>query len=567
MRTARLTVWSVACLGAMVVALCWKLGGYPLLEPDEGRNAEIAREAAVQHEWVVPTLDGLPYVDKPILYFAAGAVSIRLFGATPAAARLPSLLFTLATTILLAWFARRTSSVTAAWTAAIAYLTTPFALAYARTVIFDSTLTFFMVGALVALYLAIERIPPPSTARAHPEWYAPLGWACIALGVMTKGPVALALPLMVTVPFAIWRKRVRALFDPVAVLTGVAILLPWLFAISHRVPDFFHYALVVETARRLLTNAMHRSGPWWYFFPILLGAAFPWSVVALAGFRGRTLRRDGAVDPLTVYLLIWIVLPLLLFTFSHSKRPQYILPLVPALALLVARAWEGQQLPGARWGAGVLVTLGTALVTVHGRLGALAGAHPEIAAFIPPTALALGIIAMAAGAAAWLAGWQLHRGGVLLALSVPVIAIPFIALPLLQSIGRERSAAELAAGIAPVASPGTEIVAIHTFPLSLPFYMRRGVVLATEDASELTSNYITEHADQLRRLPTSPLRPADWWRDALLTCTRSRIFVARSRDRETRALLALNLPLIAETGKWSAYGPCSRGTMVALGAD
>lgn len=566
MHTARLSVWSVACLAAMGVALCWKLGGYPLLDPDEGRNAEVAREAAVQHAWVVPTLDGLPYVDKPILYFAAGAVSIRLFGATPAAARLPSVIFTLATAVLVAWFARRTLSVTSAWTATVAYLATPFALAYARTVIFDSALTFFVVGALVAFYVAIEDVPTVA-GRRYAEWRAPLAWACIALGVMTKGPVAIALPLLVAVPFAAWRRRLRAIFDPVGVLTGVAILLPWLFAISRRVPDFFHYALVVETGRRLLTNAMHRSGPWWYFFPILIGAALPWAVIALAGFRIRTLKRDGALDPRTVFLLLWIALPLVLFTLSHSKRPQYILPLVPAVALLVAREWEGQQLPGARWGSGALLAIGVALIAIHGRLATLGGGHHAIAAQIPPTALALGIVAAAAGAAAYLAGWQLHRGGVLLALAVPMIALPFVGMPLLRSIGRERSAAELAAGIAPMVGPGTELVAIHTFPLSLPFYMRQRVTLATADGTELTSNYIAEHLEVLRLRPRSPLRPPDWWRDALLTCNRPRIFIAPHGDRETNTLLSLRLPLLAETPKWLAYGPCTQGTMVARGSD
>src|SRR6185312_12933846 len=102
---------------AAAVALGWNLNGYHLLDPDEGRNAEVAREMARSNDYLVPHLDGLPYLDKPIVYFAAAAAMMELFGPNEAAARLPAYLATLATIGLLVWFARRRWGEEAGWLA------------------------------------------------------------------------------------------------------------------------------------------------------------------------------------------------------------------------------------------------------------------------------------------------------------------------------------------------------------------------------------------------------------------------------------------------------------------
>src|SRR6184192_1037873 len=132
------------------VALGWNLGRYPLLDPDEGRNAEVAREMARSNDYVVPHLDGLPYLDKPIVYFAAAAAIMELTGFTETAARLPAYIATLATIGLLAWFARRWGD-DAGWLAGLAYATMVLPLAYARTAIFDSTLTLCTTAGILGM--------------------------------------------------------------------------------------------------------------------------------------------------------------------------------------------------------------------------------------------------------------------------------------------------------------------------------------------------------------------------------------------------------------------------------
>jgi 4-amino-4-deoxy-L-arabinose transferase-like glycosyltransferase len=320
------------------------------------------------------------------------------------------------------------------------------------------------------------------------------------------------------------------------------------------VPDFLHYALVVETAQRLTTGALGRAEAWWYFLPIVVAAALPWSLVALATIRRPS--RASPPDPRVVLLGCWIVIPLLFFTLSQSKRPQYVLPLVPAWALAVAHVWHAtdRRVIAARVAGGILAILGAALLLAAGPLGRAFPASSETAALIPPTARWVGSLASIGGTAslalARRSGWPVP------ALALPVLALPVVGLPLLGAIGRDRSSADLAAAMRPHLAERTEIVAVGAYPLSLPFYLRRTLTLATADGRELTSNYVPRRHERLRLVPGSPLRPPGWWEEALTFCDRPRLFVVRVDDRSARDRLAATLPLIAASRKVAVYGPC-----------
>src|SRR6184192_2937880 len=122
-----LIAWAVVA----AIAIGWQLGGYPLLDADEGRNGEVGREMAATNDYVMPRLDTLPYLDKPIVYFAAEAAAMEIVGPTEAAARFPAWLFTIATAALLAWFAKRVGVDAPA--TAIIFLAMPLTIAFART--------------------------------------------------------------------------------------------------------------------------------------------------------------------------------------------------------------------------------------------------------------------------------------------------------------------------------------------------------------------------------------------------------------------------------------------------
>jgi 4-amino-4-deoxy-L-arabinose transferase-like glycosyltransferase len=519
-----LKIWLFVC----ALAIGIHLGGPPLLDADEGRNAEVAREMAATNDYVLPRLNTLPYLDKPIVYFAAEAAVMEALGPTELAARLPAYLFTLATGALLFWWTRKRIGEEAALVAAIAYLAMPLTIAFARIVIFDSALSLFVVLAIIAFFEAVE--------TKSKRWTI-LAWAAMAMGVLTKGPVALALPLLSAIPFAIWRKSFRMLWSLVGLLVFAAIIGPWVWAVSQEVPDFLHYVLVTETAARLATDELKRTGPPWYFLPYLIGGALPWSIVAVTSWREWKTR-----NPLVVFVLLWILVPLVFFSLSQSKRPQYILPLMPPVAVLVGWSWRALRFRAA---AVIAAALGVLLLVAVNIPQLTARIQAPLASAAKTTALTLGIMLAAGGI---VAAVTKRRELALIALSLPVIAIPLAANPLMGSLGERRSTRSLAAKIAPHLGPQTEVIGVEAFAGSLAFYLRRPIVLATDDASELTSNYILRRYDKYAGAEGSPVKEMSWLDDNLARCCEKRIYIARVKDPEHQLLLASRGARVIATG-------------------
>jgi hypothetical protein len=151
------------------------------------------------------------------------------------------------------------------------------------------------------------------------------------------------------------------------------------------------------------------------------------------------------------------------------------------------------------------------------------------------------------------------------ALVLPVAAIPFVSMTLMDRIGEDRSSRAAAAAVRPFLTAESEIIAVATYPLSLPFYLGRTLTLATADGHELTSNYIVRRHERLRALAGSTLRPPGWWEEALATCDRPRLFVVPVDRRDVRDRLESSLALLAMTRKFAIYGPCGGG-MLARGS-
>jgi len=543
-----LRIWALVA----AIALAVHLGGYPLFDADEGRNGEVGREMAATNDYVMPRLDGMPYLDKPIVYFAAEAAAMEVLGATEVAARLPAYLFTLATAALLFWFARRVWGPEAGWTAVIAYLAMPLTLAFARTVIFDSALCFFIVAAIIAFYLAVE-------ARAAGERllrWSVLAWAAIGAGVLTKGPVAIALPLLIAIPYAVTRRAFRALWSWWGLVAFVAIIAPWVWAVSQVVPDFLHYVLVTETAQRLATKALKRTGPPWYFIPYLVGGAMPWSIAAFFALRRDP--ADGATPANAprprLYVLLWIIIPFLFFSISQSKRPQYILPVMPAVALLIAQFWPSmRRVTAVRVAAIVILVLAVALLAAPAVVHHAKKMKPEVAEMVDDAAIPLGACC-AVGAIAAIA-FARRRELALVALSIPVLAMPMAANPLMNAIGAQRSARAFAAQLAPHLQPGTEVIGIEAFTGSLAFYLQRQVLIATPDAEETTSNYLIRHYSAIVDQPTTPIRSPRWLEQTLGQCCAPRVYVVRNNDRAHQSLLeARGMRQLAAGAHLIAYG-------------
>jgi 4-amino-4-deoxy-L-arabinose transferase-like glycosyltransferase len=545
--------WPILLLAA-VLALGFDLGGYPLFDPDEGRNAEVAREMAQTNDYILPRLDGLPYLDKPVVYFAAAAAMMELLGPTETAARLPAYLFTIATAVVIIWFARRRWGRDAGWLAAVALVTMPLVLAYARTTIFDSALAFCTTLAILAFW----------------DDRPVLAWAAIGLGAITKGPVAILVPLITLIPYSLITGRsLRRVFTLAGLGAFALVALPWFVAISIRIPEFPHYVFVRETFERVTTTRFHRTAPFWYYLPIVPVAAFPWIVPALARWKNWRwawlARRVNAEAQDTILLVCWVVGPLLFFTLNQSKLPQYVLPLMPPFALAAARVLTrgaahelgGGLGAGRRVYAVIAGILGVALVSLTLWLPAPISLTPAERAAIPGTALALGV-ALLVSAFMVFTGGRADRprpAATVMGYALAVMIVPIVSTRLLDAVGDDRSARVLANVIQNAGD--VEVLGIAAYPPSLPFYLRSTIPVATGTGRELTSNFIADYHERLRGVPGSPLKPADYWRPLVTACRAPLVFVTRSGDTPVRATLDSLLPLLAVEGRYAAYGPCA----------
>lgn len=533
---------------AAALALGFDLGGYPLFDPDEGRNAEVAREMAESNDYLLPHLNGLPYLDKPVVYFAAAAAVMEVLGPTETAARLPAYLFTLATIAVVVTFARRRWGSDAGWLAGLALGTTTLVLVYARTTIFDSALAFCTTVAILAFW----------------DDRPVLAWAAIGLGAITKGPVAILIPLATLVPSALLTGRsLRKLFPVTGLAVFALVALPWFLAVSVRIPEFPHYVFVRETFERVTTTRFHRTAPLWYYLPILPVAAFPWIVPALARLKhwrwAWLARRVNPHAQDAILLGCWVLGPLLFFTVNQSKLPQYLLPLMPPFAIAAARLLTREAGVARRAYAAIAATLGVALVSLTLWLPAPITLTPAERAAIPPTALALGIALLISAALVWVAGrpGRLRPALGVMGYALVVMTIPIVSGQLLAAVGEDRSAATLARVIQNAEPGDARVLGISAFPPSLPFYLRQTIPVATATGRELTSNFIADYHERFRELPGSPLKRPDYWREQLARCQAPTVFVTRTGDAATRAALEAVIPLLAVEGRYAAYGPCA----------
>src|SRR3989442_7981407 len=400
-------------------------------------------------------------------------------------------------------------------------------------------------------------------------------------GVLTKGPVALAIPLLVLIPHALATgTSLRRLFPWRALGVFALVVLPWFLAVSIRIPEFPYYVLARETLQRVATGSFHRTAPFWYYLPIVPVAAFPWIVPALGGAGALgwqavwgARRTAGAREPLL--LASWVIVPLVFFTLTQSKLPQYVLPLMPAIALAATRNIV-LRAGGAAWRVYTAIALlaGIALVALTRWLPAPIDLTPAEKAAIPPTALALGIALFASAALVAAGALRRRRQVVVAGYALVVITIPLVSGRLLAAVGDDRSAAAFARapaaaldrasgtdpgrtrGIGGAGGPGGAVLGILAYPPSLAFYLGRPIAVATATGVELTSNYIADYQDRYRDVPGSPLLPEGHWRRALSRCPLPTVFVTTAANRAARAVLAAALPLIAADAHYAAYGPC-----------
>jgi 4-amino-4-deoxy-L-arabinose transferase-like glycosyltransferase len=327
------------------------LGAYPLLDPTESRYAEIARKMLETGDWLVPQVDyGVPFWGKPPLSTWLSAIAMAVFGVNEFAARLPSFLLLSGCGVLVYRLAALRAGADAALWALTAFATMGLVFISAGAVMTDPALAFATTLSMAGFWIAIDGHESMRPAAGYVFF---LG---LAAGLLAKGPVAVVLTMLPVGAWTLWTGQWRAVWTRLPWLAGtlltIALAVPWYLAAERASPGFLNYFLVGEHWKRFVesgwkgdlygqAHARPRGTIWVWW----VAAALPWSPLAL-GWLARTLatRRESTGrllrDPWCSYLLLWSLAPMLFFTVSGNVLVTYVLPGMPAFALLLGEFWR-----------------------------------------------------------------------------------------------------------------------------------------------------------------------------------------------------------------------------------
>jgi 4-amino-4-deoxy-L-arabinose transferase-like glycosyltransferase len=337
--TARTRTDVLLIAGFCAFLFFYGMGQFGLIGADEPRYAQVAREMLERRDWITPVLGGHAWLEKPPLYYWQAMLTYSIFGVSDVAARIPAAIdATLLIVVVYLFFRkfRRGVEVDAALiTASCAGV-----IGYAHAASMDMALAATFSVGMLAWWAWRE---------SEKQLYLAPFYACVALGMLAKGPVAPLLAAAVIIVFAAVSRELRlvqrTLWLP-GILLFCAIALPWYFAVQMRNPQFFREFILQHNLARFSSDLYHHRQPVWYYLPVIALALVPWTVFITAAFVESLRiwwaeRKSVSAEPdlelqFRVFACCWLVVPVAFFSISQSKLPGYIIPAVPAGAILLA---------------------------------------------------------------------------------------------------------------------------------------------------------------------------------------------------------------------------------------
>ena len=322
-------------IGICLILFFFRLGDGPLGDIDEAMHASTSKDMVLSGDWVTPRYNGENFYDKPPLYNWLVAISFLVFGFTEFAARLPAALLGLGGVMITYWLGRRMFGPVTAFLSALVLATSAEYLVLSRVVVHDISLVFFDTLALTLFYVGY-------TDERHRKPAFLSGYAALGFAVLAKGPVGLALPVMIIGLFLLCKKQLRFISEMQigwGLLIFIAVASPWYILVGLRNPDYTEYFFLKQNIGSFLSQQSRHPKPFYYYIPVLMGGLFPWSLFfPLAFFRALRDRGASHGDGM-IFALIWFGVVFIFFSMASSKLGTYILPLFPAASLLVGVLW------------------------------------------------------------------------------------------------------------------------------------------------------------------------------------------------------------------------------------
>jgi 4-amino-4-deoxy-L-arabinose transferase-like glycosyltransferase len=470
---------SVAILVAFF-AIIWfaNLQYRSLIKPDEGRYAEISREMLSSGDWTTPRLNNLKYFEKPPLQYWATATAYLVLGEHEWTARLWTGLTGFLTILLIAFTAKRLwGQEVALYSSAILASSLLFVgLGHLNTL--DMGLTFFMSLGCCAILLAQH---DEASADEQQVWML-MAWAAMAGAVLSKGLIGIALPGSVWILYSLFDRN-GVIWTRMHLLKGLALfallVLPWFILVARANPEFLHFFFIYEHFERFLEMKHFRYEPWWWFIPILLVGSLPWLFLMLESLFLAW--QNDAQKKFNVgrFLLIWTVFIFIFFSKSNSKLASYILPIFPALALLMAVRLSQINPRRAFYLLAPVAFCALLALLASPYTSRLAGAEYEVSAFVKYGYW------LSASAALWLVATLLGlywlyrnnmRGGIL-AIAIGGLLLGQGVMTGHETLSATSSTRALAAKIAPYNQASSPFYSIAIYDHTLPFYLKRTFTL------------------------------------------------------------------------------------------
>ena len=471
----------------------FRLGSYPLSDPDEGRNAEIAREMLASGDWITPRLNGVNYFEKPPLVYWATALSEKIFGLNEWAVRAVPALFALWGVLLTYAAGRRLYGREAGLASAVVLGTSLLWFAIGHILILDMAVSVLMARALFAFIIGVQEPPLTTSASAlcprrlcFYKLYVSMALATLAkglIGFLVTGAVMFLWLLI----FNQW-KRLRPLYLPSGAAIFLLIAAPWHVLAALHNPTWVHRYLIFEHWLRFTTDVASRVQPWHYFIWIVLAGLIPWTGFLWPAVReavrgGWAKRNENAV---AWFFVTWAAFVFFFFSISKSKLPPYVLPLFPAMAVLIG-AWLARAAREAGGAGRLRVGLG-GFSFLNGLLAVallMAVMKPNLVKLTPEHALALQPPAFAMSAALLLGGifapWLAKTRGVRAAFAgvATTVAVFFVALLFAAPDIIKPGTKDLALLVKAQARPGDRVLHYHEFFHGFTFYAERVVDVVT----------------------------------------------------------------------------------------
>jgi len=451
------------CLGGLFFSF---LGNRPLAAPDEGRYVEIPREMVESGDYITPRLNGLKYFEKPPLIYWIETIPLRFFGMHEWAMRLPLAILALLGCLLTYFFTQRFyDGRTGLWASGILGTSVLYNV-LGRLLTLDMGFSVFLTGTLFAFLTATEE-----KDACKRWWWMALTAVFAACAVLSKGLIGIVLPGMIIFFWLLltnnWR-LLHHLFLPSAFTVFITIAGPWHVLVALKNPGFFDFYFIHEHFDRYLTTVHRRHQPLWFFIPVVLLGTLPW-----ASLLPKSLMVSRK-NPREFFFLLWAVVPFVFFSISNSKLIPYILPVFPALAVLMAHRIETGLTNKESFKAEIFGFSVLCFILIGGLTFALLELEPDLKIVLNGHLIAL--YSLLGGSAALIPILRLWRGPFvalfeMLITGVLILMILIMAAPLVPRLSIKPLAEKFLAHM----PKETEVFTYITYYQDLPPYLGRTV--------------------------------------------------------------------------------------------